>query len=342
VLVEFVADFNARNYNRASGDLATARAIPGHSAYDELQIDSCDLMLATTTRDYSAAGTLLDAALSSPALTDRDRLSLYGSAVSLYAAQRDYWRAIQFGERLNRQNALDAATSAALAQAYLADGSYSDAERISQAALYKGSVTDEQRKALNQTLERAQIDLGERNPSFGESLVGAILGGAMAGVAEGLTGQQVDPSVGMPQSADQRKEAAQEAERQAQQRAAAQVLSESPAVARLIYTDLLDRSAHLSKADHREAKRLRERAWAAYQKQDYSSAATDLQNELAIDPATAEANYYYADCVARGANQSLVVIDYLARAVAFDRDGENGSLARAALQGIASPPAQQN
>jgi hypothetical protein len=337
-LMQFVADYNAGNYERASGDLAAARALPGHTAYDEFRIDSYGLAVATANRDYSGGAALLESMLSSPALSDKDRLSLYGSAISIYSGERQYWRAIQFGERLNREGGLDAGTAYTLADAYLLDGSYADAERISQAALSRGSATDDQRKALEKILDRSQVNLGEKDPSVGEALFGALLGGAAAGFAQGLTGQQVDPSTGMPMTGPQRKSAAQDAERQAQQRAAAEVLAQNPATERAIYSDLVGRSTRLSPSDRKQAARLHDQASQAYQKQDYASAEADLQSELAIEPANAEANYYYADCLARGPNESLAVVDYLARALAFDRDGDGGSLARQALQGISSPP----
>ena len=336
-LLQFVSDYNAGSYERASADLAAARALPGHSAYDDFRINSYGLMIATATRDYSGGANLLESMLASPAVGDRDRLTLYGYAVSIYSGERQYWRAIQFGERLNREGALDAATAYALANAYLLDQSYADAERISQAALNKGVTTDDQRKSLGQVLNKAQINLGEKDPSAGEALLGALFGGAAAGLAQGLTGQQVDPSTGLPLTGPQRKASAQDAERQAQQRAAAEVLAQNPASERVIYTDLAARSARLSPGDRKQAGRLHEQASQAYQRQDYASAEEYLQSELAIDPANAEANYYYADCAARGPNQSLVVIDYLTRALAFDRSGDAGTQARQALQGIATP-----
>jgi len=338
-LVQFVADYNAQNYDRASGDLAAARAIPGHTAYDDFRINSYGLSADVANRDYSGGASLLESMLASPSLSDRDRLSLYGSAISIYSGLPDYWRAIQFGERLNREGALDATSAAALAQAYLLAGSYADAERISQAALYKGAATDDQRKALNDVLQRAQINLGERQPSFGESLLGAMFTGATASLVQGMTGAPtVDPSTGLPLTPDQRKAAAHGTELQAQQRAATEVLAQNPASQRMIYSDLLDRSARLSRSDRKQAAAFHESASAAYQRQDYAGAAADLQNELALDPANGTANYYYADCLARGTNNSLVVIDYLARALTFDRSGEGGSQATEALRGIANPP----
>jgi hypothetical protein len=337
-LAQFVADYNAGSYERASGDLAAARALPGRTAYDEYRIDSYGLTVATARKDYSGGAALLESMLSSPALGDKDRLALYGSAVSIYSGERQYWRAIQFGERLNRENGLDPATAYALADTYLLDGSYADAERVSQAALNKGIATDDQRKALGKVLDKAQIDLGEKDPGVGEALFGAMLAGAAAGFAQALTGQQADPSTGMPMTATQRKGAAQDTERQAQQQAAAEILAQNPATERAIYSDLLGPSGRLSAADRKRAARLHDQASQAYQKQDYASAEAGLQSELAIEPANAEANYYYADCLARGPNQSLAVVDYLARVLAFDRDGESGSLARQALQGISSPP----
>ncbi len=339
-LMQFVADFNAQNYERASGDLAAARVIPGRTSYDEFRIDSYGLTVATARRDYPGGAALLESMLSSPVLGDKDRLSLYGSAISIYSGEKQYWRAIQFGERLNRESGLDAGTAYALANTYLLDGSYADAERISQMALNRGVATDDQRKALGKVLDRAQISLGEKDPSVGEALFSALLGGAAAGLAQGLTGQQVDPATGMPTTGPQRKASAQDAERQAQQSAATEVLAQNPSTERAIYSDLVSRSARVSAGDRKQAARLHDQASQAYQKQDYASAEEYLQSELAIDSANAEANYYYADCLARGPNQSLVVVDYLARALAFDRNGDAGTQARQALQGISSLPQQ--
>lgn len=347
VLLRCLADFSAQRLDDAAKELATASSLPNRTPHDNFRIDEYELILDFRNKDYPSAATLIDKMLAFPDITDTDRNGLFRSAVGVYAMNKDLWRSIQFGQRLLRAKALGVDTAATLARVFLADGFYADAEGLSQAALSSVHANDEQKKLLSNILEKAQIAQGERDQSIGESLLGAVLAGAAAGVAQGLSGQQVAPAAtGLP-PADQRRAQAQQAERLAQQHGAAEVLSQSDDALRLVYSDLIARSAALSDADKKRAKQYYDSASDAYGRQDFATAQADLQQDLAIDPANASADYYYADCLARGSNNQinlLQVVDYLARALMLDRTGDAGSQARQALQGIASPSqsAEQN
>ncbi|HEY3778257.1 MAG TPA: hypothetical protein VGL35_09375 [Rhizomicrobium sp.] len=274
--------------------------------------------------------------LTVPALAQNDPKTIYSNALATNAASGRYWLAIQYGGILDREGLLDPAASVTLARTYTGYGSYSDAERIAQSALDRGTGDEKQRKQLSDIVSDAQIRQGKREASFGQSLFNSLLSGAAAGLAEGLTGQQVDASTSQPANAAQRQAASQQAERQAQQRAASELMSEDAGTLRTVYADLTDDAARLSAADRKRAKRILDSASNAYGRDEFTSAQSSLHDVLAIDPTNATANYYYADCLARGSNDSLQAIDYLARALAFDRDGESRSLAMQALQGIVS------
>jgi tetratricopeptide (TPR) repeat protein len=367
-LLEGVADYNARNYQAALRDVAIARGQGNRTVYDDFRINKFELALAEATGDWGSATSSTEAMAGSPALAPTDRWLVQSTALSLYASQKRLWRAIQFGEILDREGLLDAGSSVTLAQAYLDYGSYADAERVAQAALAKGAASADQSKDLSEIVRRSQVKEGARAPSLGEGLFGALLSsatnaltgqvsgavggiGAQAGVggsifnnavanASGSAGSKFSDmaanklGIGFGSGSPQGRQAA---EQQAQQFAAREVLAADAMSGRAVYKDLLDSSAQLSKKDKKIAERNFEDAFALWKAQNYPGAQSGFREGLAIDPGNALANYYYADCLARGQNNSLVVIDYLARAVTFDPTGSDGGMARQALQGIATP-----
>jgi hypothetical protein len=332
-LVQIISDYNSRRYDAALSDLANARNIARRSAYDDFQINKVAVGVALVRSDYDSGAAAAEAMASSLVLTEKDRKAVYDDALLMNAGARHYWRAIQFGALLDREGLLDAVTSDSLAKTYLAYGSYADGERVDEAALARGFGDADQRKALSETLADLQIKEGKREPSFGQGLMNALVAGAVAGIAQGLTGQQVN---NQPANAEQRQASAQDAEREAQQRAASELLLQDVTSLRKVYPDLAGQAARLSPADRKRAERIMQSASDAYGREDYSAAQSSLHDVLAIDATNGTANYYYADCLARGPNDSLTAIEFLARALAFDRDGEARSLAREALQGIAS------
>lgn len=333
-LVQAVADYNARRYDTTLSDLAAARSIAGHTSYDDFQINNVTVHVAVARSDFMSGVTAAEAMVASPALTETNRKSAYDNALVMNAGARHYWRAIQFGELLNREGLLDASTSETLAKIYLDFGSYSDGERIAQAALDRGLGDADERKALSGTLADLQIKLGKREPTVGQALMSSLLAGATAGLVEGLTGQQVNYAP--PANAEQRSSMAQQAEMAAQQRAAAEVLSQDATSLVVVYPDLVAQAARLTPAERRQATRTMDAASDAYGSSNFSAAQESLHDVLTIEPTNGTAAFYYADCMARGANNSLAVIDYLARAVAFDGEDDARSKARDALQGIAS------
>jgi hypothetical protein len=367
-LTQGVADYNAGNYSAALRDVATARGQAKRTVYDDFRINRFELALAEATGDWNSATSSAEALAASPALGVSDRWVLQANALSLYASEKRQWRAIQFGELLNREGLLDAGSAVILAQAYFDYGSYADAERVAQAGLAKGTATAEQNKDLSEIVRKSEVKEGTRQPSIGESLFGALVSGATSAIAgqisggvsglgasasagsgvfgntvagasgsfgsklSDMTANKFGVSFGVGAQSGQ-----QPTGQQAQQMAAREVLSADPTSERAVYRDLFDASAQLSKKDKKIAERNFEDAFGLWKAQNYAGAQSGFHEGLAIDPGNALANYYYADCLARGPNNNLVVIDYLARASAFDPGGSDGGMARQALQGIASP-----
>lgn len=336
ILADAATAYNARDYDAARADIATARALPHLTPYDTFQIDNLTLDVSAAEKDYGASAAAAEAMAASPALDDRNRKAVYDNAFAFHVAQKDYWRAIQYGELLRREQLLDAKYVPLVPQVYLIFGAYADAERVASEELAAESDPKTQKK-LQKVVGLSEIKEGKAvaTPGFGEALGRALLGG----IASGLTGQQVDTSGPNPQaSAQQAAIDAQAAIGQAQQQAASAVLAASVPSERAVYADLIAQSAQASKTDKAKARTAFNAAYRAWQKQEYAAAETGFAQGLVLDPANAEANYYYADCVARRDGSTLIVIDYLARAVAFGNGKERD--ARDALQQYVSPPAE--
>ena len=339
ILSDAVTLYNTANYTGALTKIAEAKAIPNRTAYDDFQINNLSMTVAQGAKDIEAAITAAEAMAASPALPDNDRKAVYDAGMGFNGLRKDYWRAIQYGELLNRESKLEPDTSLMLAQIYFIVGSYADAERIAQAAI--GSATGKAQKKLTNLVGLSQIKEGKvvATPSFGEGLLSALIAGAAAGVAQG-TGQQAPPPPDQP-SPDQQmataQAASQDAEKKARQAAATEVLAADTASERAVYADLIDRDSHLSKEDRKKANGYFQTGYAAWEKEDYASAEPAFRSGLDIDPTNTAGNYYYADCLARRSDDTLGFVDYLTRALTFAKTDDDKGAAQTALKSLASP-----
>ena len=105
----------------------------------------------------------------------------------------------------------------------------------------------------------------------------------------------------------------------------------------MLYVDLSAAAARLTPQERKRASGFFNAASDFYGKENYAASASDLRKTLEIDPTNAAANYYYADCLARQKGDPIEIVDYLTRAVVFGAGDENASLAKTALEGLATP-----
>jgi hypothetical protein len=334
VLAEGVTLYDSNDSNGAIAKLTEARGLSGRTAYDDFQIENLASLVATQMKDFAGAAAAFEAMAASPALADSNRKAVYDGGMAFNAAMKRYWRAIQYGELLSRENLLDAHSTELLADIYVLDGSYADAERIAQAGIDGGAMSDKSRKKLQKLVADCQVKEGKvaATLSVGDDLLNAFAQGLVAGT----TGQAVPPPIQQP-TADQQASAAQAAEQQAQQQAAAEVLAADPAFERVVYADLFDRDTRISTADKKRAEEIFKAAYAAGQKQDYAAAESGFRSGLDVDPTNAEANYWYAYCLGHGGSDTLQALDYLARAAAFGGADDSGAMAQSALRELESP-----
>jgi TolA-binding protein len=333
-LADAITLYNSSDFNGALAKIAEAKAVPGHLAYDDFQINNLTMEVAAVAKDFATSASADEAMAASPALTDANKNAVYDGGLVLNTAVKHYWRAIQYGELMSRENILGADSAAVLAAAYFNYGSFADAERVAQAALDSGTAPDKMRKKLLNIVNASQVKEGKvaSTLSVGDDLLNAFAQGLVAGT----TGQAVPPPIQQP-TTDQQAAASQAAEQQAQQQAAAEVLAADPAFERIIYADLIDRGARVSPVDKQRAGRIFKAAYASGQKEDYTSAESGFRNGLDIDPTNAEANYWYAYCLGHSGSETLQALDYLTRAVTFGGNDSGGTMAQSALKDFASP-----
>jgi hypothetical protein len=324
--------YNAKDYSAARSVIAELKAVPNRSTYDDFNIANLELLIAGAAQDPRAGAGAVERMAMSPALTDRDRKAVFKNAVFYNAALKEYWHAIQYGELLKREGRLDGEAAFLLPFLYFQDSAFADAEQSAQFALSNSTFPADEKEKLTKLVGMSQIKQGKVAPmpsSFGESLLKAF----GAGLVEGMTGQRPNDD---PQAEMQEQQAASAtALQQAMQHAAGQVLAADPAAERAVYDDLVHKPA-LTAAATAQAQDIFGRAFDAYQRKDYASAEKGFAEGLAIDPTNAAGNYYYADCLASQGGNSLVVIDYLTRALVLGENVDETKMARTALQQYAS------
>ncbi len=339
LLSEAVVSYNAREFRSAVEKIDDARAVPSPTLYDQFQIENLTSTVQFAAKHYSEALNAEEAMAASPALTLAGRKAVYDGCLGLNLLQRNYWRAIQYGRLLERMHLLSADASLIFGQTYYAAELYADSERTAQAAIAVGVTDAETSEKLQKLIRESQEKTGERAQDKGEQVGKALVGGFLGAFASGLTGQNVAPPDMGVRTQDEAKAEAQTEAAAAGQHAAADSLGSDPASERVVYVDLLETSARPSAKEKKTASIYFNAASDAYGKNNYTVAAGNLRKTLDIDPTNSAANYYYADCLARQNGDPIDVVDYLTRAVVFGAGDENATMAKTALQGLATPSA---
>jgi hypothetical protein len=332
-LLNCVNLYNAKDYKAARTSIADLRAIPNRTAYDDFNISNMEMVVASVSNDMRTAAAASEAMAMSSALTDKDRRAVFASALELHAAQKEYWRAIQYGELLRREKLLDGKPAFILPFLYFQNGAFADAEQAAQSALTESTFSKDEREKLTKLVGLSQIKEGKVVPmasSFGDALLQSF-GSALV---QSTTGEQPnnDPQAQM----QEQQAAAADAIQLALKSASGEVLAADRQKERAVYDDLVNKPVPTAAEDAR-AQAIFKKAFDEYQNQDYASAEKDFAQGLPIDPTNSAANYYYADCLASQGRNSLTVIDYLTRALVLGENTDETKLARTALQQFSSP-----
>ncbi|MGD0864084.1 MAG: hypothetical protein ABSA49_00870 [Rhizomicrobium sp.] len=337
LLSDAIVSYNAKEFRRAEEKIEDARAVPSPTPYDNFQIENLNATVESAAGNDTDALQSYETMASNSAAPQSDRVAIYAGCIASNARERHYWRAIQFGRLMERMHLLNAEASLSYAKAYYSAGLFVDSEHTAQAAIAAG-VTDPKTIEALQTLVRDdQVKTGERAQDTGEQVAGALFGAILGGVASGLTGQAVPPPDMGIRTQDQARAEVPSYAAAAGQRAAADSIAGDPASERVLYVDLSAAAARLTPQERKRASGFFDAASDFYGKENYAASASDLRKSLEIDPTNAAANYYYADCLARQKGDPIEIVDYLTRAVVFGAGDENASLAKTALQGLATP-----
>lgn len=336
LLSDAIVSYDAKEFRSAVEKIDEARAVPSSTPYDKFQIENLTSTVQLAAGHYSDALQANEAMAASPVLPLSDRKAVYDGCLGLNLVQKDYWRAIQFGKLQERMHLLDASSSLLYAQSYYAAGAFADAERTAQAAIAAGVTDAKTSLKLQEVVHDSQEKTGERAQDTGEQVARGLFGALLGGVATGLTGQVVTPDMGI-RTQDQAKAEAPTYAAQAGQHAAAESIATDPSLERVVYADFF--ATEVSLKEKKRAQAYFNAASDFYGKNNYAAAAGNLRKTLDIDPTNSAANYYYADCLARQNGDPIDVVDYLTRAVVFGAGDENATMAKTALQGLATPSA---
>ncbi len=334
-LSDAAALYNNEKYDDALKALETAKTTPTNSSYETYKINDLLIAVAISAEDYDKALDGVEENAASAELQEKDKQKLYTFAMTLNAKQDRSWRAIQYGEMMARTHLLNAENARELAQIYYITEDYPDAERVAQDAINAGGMSEDERKELHDVLVDSQKEQGKIPAGSGHQLALGLLA-AFGSALQQSNGQQQTITYDSNQEMAARQAESVKNAAKAQQDAATEVLAADSAFERAVYRDLTERKQHLSKKEENQALKYFASAFTFTQKDDYASAEAGFLKGLEIDPSNGQANYFYAECLARR-GATMQVVDYLTRAMIFGVNSEDGQTAQTALKGLASP-----
>ncbi|HWA30384.1 MAG TPA: hypothetical protein VG867_04775 [Rhizomicrobium sp.] len=131
-LVDAQKAIAAKDWATALADVKQAQAVPDQSAFDTYQINKFLTLVAINTKDYATATTAAEAAADSPAMPDEEKKDMYHNALLLATQNKQYDKAVTYGQGLIQLNALDDALAAALAEDYYYLKDYANAQKYAQ------------------------------------------------------------------------------------------------------------------------------------------------------------------------------------------------------------------
>lgn len=123
-----------KNYDEALAKLQEAKAVESRNAYDEFMVDELGWYIHLQRKDYVESAAALERALATGFVPEADQAQRRRALAQLNLQNKDYAKAIRFGEEYLQSNPQDGELALAVAQAkYLSDdfaGAKASVERI--------------------------------------------------------------------------------------------------------------------------------------------------------------------------------------------------------------------
>jgi hypothetical protein len=119
----------AKNYTEVLNKAREAEAMSPRSDYDNYVIHSMQMAAYGATGNYPAAATAIESVIDSPYLPASNKPQLQRTLMSIYYQQKDYDKAIKYGEAARASGDTNADTPLTIAQSYYLTGKYKEAQQ---------------------------------------------------------------------------------------------------------------------------------------------------------------------------------------------------------------------
>ncbi len=119
----------AKNYTEVLNKTREAEAMSPRSDYDNYVIHSMQMAAYGAQGNYQAAATAIESVVDSPFLPASSKPQLLRTLMSIYYQQKDYDKAVQYGERARAAGDTSPDTPLTIAQSYYLTGKYKEAQQ---------------------------------------------------------------------------------------------------------------------------------------------------------------------------------------------------------------------
>lgn len=134
----------ANDFATALASVKEAQAVPDRTPYDDYVINSMLAFVEINLKDYDAARVATEAAADSGLVPDAEKKGTFHNALLLSMQNKEYPKAITYGQQLVAINAMDAASDAQLALAYYETKDMQHAQQFAQASIDASKATNGQ------------------------------------------------------------------------------------------------------------------------------------------------------------------------------------------------------
>jgi hypothetical protein len=119
----------AKNYTEVLNKTREAEAMSPRSDYDNYVIHSMQMAAYGAQGNYQAAATAIESVVDSPFLPASNKPQLQRTLMSIYYQQKDYDKAIKYGEAARASGDTNPDTPLTIAQSYYLTGKYKEAQQ---------------------------------------------------------------------------------------------------------------------------------------------------------------------------------------------------------------------
>ncbi|HKC15155.1 MAG TPA: tetratricopeptide repeat protein [Steroidobacteraceae bacterium] len=116
-----------KNYNEVLAKTREAAAVTGRNAYDDFVIHELQMAVYAAQSNYTETGAAIEAIIDSPYLQAAQKPQLLRTLMSIEYQNKDYDKAILYGERARHAGDNSSDTELTVAQAYFLNGKYKEA-----------------------------------------------------------------------------------------------------------------------------------------------------------------------------------------------------------------------